>query len=411
MSALKVTVLAVGTRGDVQPLLGFAVALERAGHDVRVATFPSFEGLVRDAGLEFAPLAEGRVSRGQGTAEGRWWWRSGSRRLPAWVGFIVDVRSVARRRLADALAASDGADVIVANELAVLLGWQASRRHATPLVRVRLCPAPRWARGPLGAPLRRLAWLAALPWLAWVRRGSGLRRLPLGEPLSHLTEHGALELNAFSPAVAPPVHGTGVHVVGYFQTESDHDEPPPAELEPFLAAGPAPVAIGFGSMGDSDPAATATLAVTALSGAGERGLLLGEQYRDQAAGLPRNVLWVGAVDHEWLFPRCAAVVHHGGAGTVAAVLRAGLPSVVVPHMIDQYTWGRRLRELGAAAVPIPRRRLSAERLQKALTEALADPAMRERALELGEEIGQEDGIARALEVFESYMGVLSPSPT
>ncbi len=321
------------------------------------------------------PLAEGRVSRGQDTAEGRWWWRSGSRRMPSWVGFVVDVRSVARRRLADALAAADGADVIVANELAVLLGWQAARRDDTPLVRVRLCPAPRWARGPLGAPLRRLAWLAALPWLAWVRRGSGLRRLPLGEPLSHLAERGALELNAFSPAVAPPVRGAGAHVTGYWQTESDHDEPPPAGLE-RVPARRAPLR----SRSASAAWATPTRPPPSRSpsrpspAAGARGVLLGEQYRGHAAGLPEGVLWVSAVDHDWLLPHCAAVVHHGGAGTVAAALRAGLPSVVVPHMIDQYTWARRLRELGAAAAPIPRRRLTAQRLQKALTEVLGDRA-------------------------------------
>ncbi len=409
MSALKITVLSVGTRGDVQPLVAFAAALERAGHEVKVATLPPFEGLVADAGLEFAPLAEGRVSRGQQTAEGRWWWRSGSRRLPAWVGFVVDVRSVARRRLADALAATDGAEVIVANELAVLLGWQASRRHATPLVRVRLCPPPRWARGPLGAPLRQAAWLVALPWLAWVRRGSSLQRLPLREPLSRLGEDGGLELNAFSSAVAPVNSRPGEHLTGFWQAERDHDEPPPARLEEFLREGPAPVAIGFGSMGDSDPAVTATLARAAIEAAGVRGILLGEQYAPHAGGLPPSMVWAGAVDHEWLFARCAAVVHHGGAGTVAATLRAGLPSVVVPHIIDQYTWARQLHELGAAAAPIPRRRLTAERLAKALREVLGSPAMRARALELGEQISQEEGIARALEVFDSYMGVLAPS--
>lgn len=411
MSAPKVTVLSIGTRGDVQPLVAFGAALQSAGHEVTFATFPPFEGLVTDAGLEFAPLAEGRVSRGQKTAEGRWWWRRGARRLPAWVGFIVDVRSVARQRLADALAASEGAEVIVSNELAVVLGWQASRRSGARLVRVRLCPAPRWARGPFGAPLRQLAWLAALPWLAWVRHGSDLQRLPLGEPLSHLAQRGALELNAFSPAVAPPASDPAAHLTGYWQTQPELDEPPSPQLEEFLQAGPAPVAVGFGSMGDSDPAATAALAVSALEGAGARGILLGEQYADQAAGLPQSVLWVPTVDHDRLFWRCAAVVHHGGAGTVAATLRAGVPAVVVPHMIDQYTWARRLHELGAAAAPIPRRRLTAQRLEQALTEVLGDPSMRARAQELGEKISQEDGIGRALEVFESYMGVLAPSPT
>ena len=300
------------------------------------------------------------MSRGQDTAEGRWWWRSGSRRLPAWVGFIVDVRSVARRRLADALAASDGADVIVANELAVLLGWQASRRHATPLVRVRLCPRAALGARPAGGP----AAPAGVAGGAAVAGVGAARQRPAAASAGRAPEPPGRARRARAERLQPRrarhrERGTGATSPA---TGSDRVRPRRAAAGRARAvpgAGPAPVAIGFGSMGDSDPAATATLAVTALAAPATRRAARRAVSRVQAAGsYPRSMLWVGAVDHEWLFPRCAAVVHHGGAGTVAAVLRAGLPSVVVPHMIDQYTWGRRLRELGAAAAPIPRRRLT-----------------------------------------------------
>ena len=147
---MRITLLSLGSRGDVQPLLGFGLGLAAAGNDVRVAAFPRFARQVNDAGVEFAPLAEGRISRGV-TAEDRRVAQRGSRQTPALIALVKDAHSVLGERLADALSACEGADVIITNELALLLGWQASEHSGAQLVRARLCPPPRMAANAGGA--------------------------------------------------------------------------------------------------------------------------------------------------------------------------------------------------------------------------------------------------------------------
>jgi sterol 3beta-glucosyltransferase len=409
---MRVTILSVGTRGDFQPLLALGLGLATAGHEVRLAAFPEFEGQTRAAGLEFMPLAEGHVNRGAKAAADR---RTAARRgrRPALLALAKDARSVAGQRLADALAACEGADAIVTNELALLLGWQAAEHLGSKLVRVRLCPPPRMAHRPVARAVRQLAWLAMRRMLAAPRRESGLPELPAREPLGQLDAQRTLELYAFSPAVvpAPARSGPWTHVTGYWFLDGDVDPEPSQALLEFLADGPPPVCIGFGSMADADPTATIEMAVQALHGAGQRGVLIRGQLGVGAAKLPESVLAIDRIGHEWLFERCAAVVHHGGAGTAAAVLRAGLPSVVVPHMIDQKAWGRALHELGVAPAPIPRRKLSARRLQEAIVEAVTNPRMRERAASVGERIREEDGIANAVETFERHLGFVPERST
>ncbi len=401
---MRITILSVGSRGDVQPLLGFGLGLAAGGHDVRVAAFPRFERQVRDVGLDFAPLAEGRISRGA-TAEDRRVAQRGSRQTPALVALVKDARSVIGERLADALAACEGADVIVTNELALLLGWQASEHSGAELVRARLCPPPRMAESPAAPAVRQAAWLIMRRWLAAARRTAGLPALSRREPVGQLAARQTLELRAYSPAVVPnsPPVSASTRVTGYWFLKDDVDPEPPQELAQFLAAGPPPVCVGFGSMIDADPAGMSELAVEALRRAGQRGVLIRGAQDPSEARLPDSVIAVGAISHDWLFARCSAVVHHGGAGTIAAALKAGVPSVVVPHMIDQVAWGRAIHALGAGPAPIRRRKLSPERLHKAITAAVTDVSIRERTAALGGRIRAEDGIKCAVEVFEQHM--------
>jgi sterol 3beta-glucosyltransferase len=401
---MRITLLSVGSRGDVQPLLAFGLGLAGAGHDVRVAAFPGFEQQVKDAGLDFAPLAEGRISRGA-TAEDRRVAQRGSRQTPALVALVKDAHSVVGQRLADALGACEGAEVIVTNELALLLGWQASEHFGAELVRARLCPPPRMAESRPAPAVRQAAWLIMRRWLGAARRAAGLAPLSRREPVGQLAARGTLELRAYSPAVVPdpaPLRRS-TRVTGYWFLESAIDPEPPQELADFLAAGPPPVCVGFGSMIDADPAGMSALAVEALRRSGQRGVLIGGEQGRGEASLPDSVLAVGAISHDWLFERCSAVVHHGGAGTTAAALKAGVPSVVVPHMIDQIAWGRTIHALGAGPAPIRRRKLSPERLHRAITAAVTDVSIRERAAALGERIREEDGIKCAVEVFEKHM--------
>jgi UDP:flavonoid glycosyltransferase YjiC (YdhE family) len=141
------------------------------------------------------------------------------------------------------------------------------------------------------------------------------------------------------------------------------------------------------------------MALNALACSRQRGILLTGWGGLSNADLPDEVFKIDTIPHDWLFPQMAAVVHHGGAGTTAAGLRAGIPSVIIPFFAEQPFWGRRIAELGVGPKPIPRKRLSQERLAAAIHTAASDESMRRRAHTLGECIRTENGVARAVEVF------------
>jgi sterol 3beta-glucosyltransferase len=409
---MRVTMLSVGSRGDVQPLIAFGLGLEAIGHDVRLATYPSLEPFVTGRGLEFAELAEGALSVGVQTAEGRRWAEKGQSWLPTWVGYVRDARSVAHRRLVNAAAACEGADVIVASNLAQVLGFQMSNHFAVPLVRVLFHAPTYWMSNRssprLAGALRQLGWVAARPWLNSVRREAmGLERLPLREPVADFDRRNMPVLYPFSTAVFPVPAGWDhdvVRVTGYWFLDGALDAAPPAELIDFLRSGPPPVYIGFGTQLDTDPPLTTRIMIDALRRAEQRSVLVRPREALAAVGHGDDVFALEAVSHAWLFPQCAAVVHHSASGTTAAGLRAGVPTVPVPHNSDQFSWARRLHQLGVGSPPIPRRRLSAARLADAIKLATTDEGMRRRAAALGETIAAERGVDRAVELFQDWFG-------
>ncbi len=199
---------------------------------------------------------------------------------------------------------------------------------------------------------------------------------------------------------APPDWGADKHVTGYWFLDDGEDWTPPPALIDFLEAGPAPIYIGFGSMSSRKPEETAELVIAALQLANQRAILLSGWSGLQKTDLPDTVFMIDSVPHSWLFPMVAAVVHHGGAGTTAAGLRAGVPSVVVPFFGDQPFWGGRVASLGVGPTPVPRGKLTAERLASAIQEAVTNKAMRQRAAALGAKIQTEDGLARAVEIVQ-----------
>jgi len=197
------------------------------------------------------------------------------------------------------------------------------------------------------------------------------------------------------------------HTTGYWFLDHAAGYQPPEELQEFLASGEPPVSLGLGSMSGIESARTGrivALTTQALERAGRRGVLLSSHSGIDDAGLPEGVIRVaGAVPYDWLFPRVAVAVHHGGAGTTAEALRAGVPSVVVPTVPDQAFWGWRVAALGAGPTPIPLKKLTAERLSTAILQAATDPEMRRRCRLLGEKIAAENGVGRAVEAFELHV--------
>jgi sterol 3beta-glucosyltransferase len=247
-----------------------------------------------------------------------------------------------------------------------------------------------------------------------LRRELNMSASPFWGPFGAMDRAGVPLLYGFSPHVVPrpadwpPNH----HVTGYWFLDPDDGWQPPADLAAFLAAGPPPVYIGFGSMANRDPAEAAQIMLDALAQSGQRGVIASGWGGLTPSDLPDRVHMLSSIPHSWLFPRMAAVVHHGGAGTTAAGLRAGVPSIIVPFFGDQPFWGRRVAELGVGPVPIPRRKLTASALADAITRAVTDPAMRARAAALGEQIRAEDGIAAAAAHIEAYRAgrISTPAP-
>jgi UDP:flavonoid glycosyltransferase YjiC (YdhE family) len=224
--------------------------------------------------------------------------------------------------------------------------------------------------------------------------GLGRRRPAGGAPLA--------TLYAYSPEVVPvpPDWGPDVLVSGYWFLDSP-DWRPDAELAAFLAAGEPPVHIGFGSMSGTDGSRSAETAVGALAKAGKRGLLALGDGRRSPGSLPDNIHAVEHAPHDRLFPLVSATVHHGGAGTTGASLRAGKPMVICPFFGDQPFWGRRVSGLGAGRV-LARGALSEESLAAAIA-ALDDEETRARAAALGDAIRRERGAASAADFIERAM--------
>jgi sterol 3beta-glucosyltransferase len=213
-------------------------------------------------------------------------------------------------------------------------------------------------------------------------------------------------LYPYSPHVLPvpkdfPSH---VHVTGYWFLEHSTSWQPEQELVRFLETGTPPVYIGFGSVGGKGGQKRAQIALEALEKSGQRGLLATGWGGLKASDLPQTVFTFDSVPHDWLFPQVAAVVHHGGAGTTAAGLRAGKPIVICPFFGDQPFWGKLVHQLGVGPAPISHRRLTADGLAEAITTAVHDETMKRQAAELGEKIRAEDGIARAVEIIGAIVG-------
>jgi len=174
---------------------------------------------------------------------------------------------------------------------------------------------------------------------------------------------------------------------------------PPPGLDEFLARPGPVVSIGFGSMTSDNPSALAQLVLEAIRRAGVDAVLLSGWGGLASVASADDVFVAAAIPHDRLFPRVAAIVHHGGAGTTGAALRAGVPSVVIPFSVDQPFWASRVFALGVGPRPIPRARLNADSLAPAISLAIADQQIRSRAARLGELIRAEDGVAAAVRIF------------
>jgi UDP:flavonoid glycosyltransferase YjiC (YdhE family) len=218
-------------------------------------------------------------------------------------------------------------------------------------------------------------------------------------------------LYGFSPSLIPVPrdwHGAGT-VCGYWFLDTDGSWSPPSDLEDFLAAGPPPLYVGFGSMASEDPGRTAGVVLGALQRTGRRAILASGWGGLRSSELPPTVKAVDFVPHDWLFSRVCGAVHHGGAGTTAAALRAGIPSVIVPFFADQFFWAARLNALGMSPPGVPQRELTVDSLAEAIRAITVTPDMRDRCRGIARAIRSERGAETAASAADRYLRSVIPA--
>ncbi|KAJ1286380.1 hypothetical protein BS78_03G348800 [Paspalum vaginatum] len=427
---LKIAILVVGTRGDVQPFIALAKRLQEFGHYVRLATHVNFRTFVKSAGIDFYPLGGDPLVMAQYMTKNKGF-------LLASPAEIAVQRKQLKEIIFSLLPACTEPDLdtgtpfraqaIIANppayghlHIAEALGAPLHIFFTFPWTPTDEFPHP-LTRMPQSATYR-LSYLILDLIVWWGSRGfiNEFRKKLNLPPLAYFsTYHGSISHlptgYMWSPQLMPKPKDWGplVDVVGYCFLNLGTKYQPPPELSQWLQQGPKPIYIGFGSMPLDDEKKVTSIILDALRETGQRGIISrGWGALGSFSEVPVDVFISEDCPHDWLFPHCAAVVHHGGAGTTAAGLITGCPTTVVPFFGDQFFWGERVHARGVGPKPIPIAELTVEALSNAIRFML-DPEVKSRTMELAIAIGNEDGVAAAVDAFHRHLPSelpLSPPP-
>jgi len=412
---MNITLLTYGSRGDVQPFAALALGLQKAGHSPRLAAPHRFSDFAAQLGIPFTPLVgdpeqmSARLNDTRGSLLGAY------RTLRDYAASIAD------QVVMGAFTACENADLIVHSFLFTTGGHSLARARGIPDISIQTFPmfAPTRAfpnvamAGIPSGPLSALShWMATqifwhggnMVFQKWRSIAPDLFNLELSWPFNGSRSLATPLVFAYSPAVLPqPRDWTAphIHISGYLFLDTPETYQPPRELSAFLGAGDPPVCVTFGSMVNRDAGRIDRVVGAALAEKRQRAIILTGWGGKKTAAPAEDLLYLEGAPHDWLFPRCKAVIHHGGAGTTAAGLRAGIPNIVLPHAVDQPFWGKRVAAIGVGPAPLDLKKLSVRSLAAAL-EQIEDPALRARAAEIGRIICAEDGVGEAVRIIEQH---------
>ena len=418
---MRILIAAVGSRGDVAPLTGLGTALRGAGHDVSLAAYGTFEQLITGCGLGFRrvpgdPKLLGASEQGQRWQEGGIGPMSSIRFVRLIAENLRDVNAAVLQ------AARQDTDVLMLAGLAWFGGYRIAEALGLPSIGLALQPThPTSQFLPSGMTTRSLgSWgnrvlgrAAAIAGASALDRPSkrlwdqeGMPGFSIGQLYRQQEAARWPFIYGYSPFVVPrpPDWREGIEVAGYWWPEHPAAWAPPADLERFLTAGPPPVFVGFGSRNPADAARLTAIVADARRQAGVR-MVVQAGWADLGAALHADddVLVIGEAPHDWLFPKMAAVVHHAGAGTTAAGLRAGVPTVSVPMITDQPFWASRVTALGAGPRAVSYKSLTAGSLATAIGDAVSRAAYRTRAQEIARQLATEDGIRPVIRALDRLL--------
>lgn len=415
---MHITIFVYGTWGDIRPHVVLGMALQKAGHQVQVVASPGYEEWVRVRNLGFYPLTTdvNTFSKENASIMDESFLRQiqiARKEMPA-IFTQMGLECFEATRNSDVLLTVEfGAallfDVLKVNKLKTILVNPAQLNPTGEVAFAGVPSAPNWFPFPTWYNHTSYYFIRRLQWMLLGGARNKIATKDLKVPKSKFKEFQAFLDN--TPALTivskhlferPSDWNENWQVTGYL-FDDDPQWSPPQELTDFLAAGEAPVYIGFGSMPDSKPEATTRTIIEAVQKTGKRAVILKGWAGLGSGDLPENIHVLSYAPHSWLFPKMAAVIHHGGAGTTASAFRAGVPQTVVPHNADQPYWGRRVQAMGVGTNPIPRKKLNVKNLSHAIQTLTSNSTMRENARVLGEKIQQEDGLSEAMKWIQLFL--------
>lgn len=424
MTKSIVTLIAVGTRGDVQPYIALGKGLQLAGLNVRLLTTPDFRLLATQYGLEFHQIFDMDVEAVMQSADAKAILET-KNPLTMLRRLIEFCRPWFHEALDSMLQALDGAAVGIFSSVAQFGGYEACEKLNIPAIFTFLQPV---------LPMHEIAspFFPAMPTIfgqgiynsmthhtamqtiwqlfrpivndARVNR-LGLEKIPLAGSWHRIKKLKLPVMMGYSPRVLPRSASwhENIHVPGYWFLDEPEEWSPPPDLADFLASGKPPIYIGFGSMANRDPEKNTQMMIDALVHSGERGLLSTGWGGLQSRSLPDTIFKIEACPHSWLFPRMKAIVHHGGAGTTAAAFRSGRPQIVVPFFADQPFWGKLTNQLGVGVKPLPNKTITVESLTSAIEQVASKPEIQQKAMDLGQAMRAEDGVSNAVKIIKKII--------
>jgi sterol 3beta-glucosyltransferase len=411
---MNITILTYGSRGDVQPFLPLSLELMSNGHSVKLAAPSRFKDLVEGYGIQFVPLPGEPEDLSRRLNDSGYNFVKMVREM---MSHAVEIGAEMLRKTEEACA---DADLIIHTFAHVVGAHTLAREMNIPDIHIQTFPmfTPTGDYPNVTMPdlklraLNRLTHIVSKKINWWtssfgfkqVRRRAGLPKRKLYFPFDKDPLRSPTPiLCAWSPSILPSSRdwGENVHVTGYYFLDVGESYQPSIDLQNFLDAGESPICVTFGSMLNRDAARIDNIVRDALRRTNNRGIIL-SGWGIASNQESDNLIYFDAVPHEWLLPRCKMIVHHGGAGTTSAGLRAGIPNVVVPFTTDQPFWGRQVHAVGAGPKPILVNKLSTENLTRAIIDA-EDKAIRKQVQILGQSIRSENGVQYASRLITSYV--------
>jgi sterol 3beta-glucosyltransferase len=412
---MVITILTTGSRGDTQPYIALGLELKKANLGVRIAAFENYETFVKSYGLDFYPI-KGDISKVASSESA-----SGAMNADNPLKFFLSfnqLKSLVLDLQTDFFNACAGSDAVVYHPGAAI-GFFIGQYLKIPSILATPFPMTPTKDFPalifydtvrLGRGSNYITH-KIFEQIMWFASSSAVKQFwkkEFGKPPQNFSCPFNKQNTRTLPTIIscsnyvfprPDDWSEYVYNPGYWFLNDEIDWKPPQDLLDFLLKGSPPVYAGFGSIGDPELAVQTTeLVIEGLKRSGRRGVLAtGWNGMSKLDNIPEDMFILESAPHSWLFPQMAAVVHHGGAGTTAAGLRAGVPGIIIPFSNDQFAWGRRIYELGTGAKPIPRKKLTAEKLSEAIKVALT-PEIIHAAKNLGAKIRSENGAKTAAKI-------------